>query len=101
MFKVAYEQRIFKDSALSLDEYAELVTGYVRFCVDISIPVWSIHSYSHQKPWINDDIRLGLRECTTAFKLGDKKSYNPAVTYGESSKALKDNTGGNNYSDCD
>ena len=66
---------IFKDSTTSLDEYADSVTSYVKFCVDTCIPVRSIRSYSNQKPWVNNDVRIKLRERTIAFKSGDAERY--------------------------
>lgn len=52
-------------------EYCDAVTGYINFCTDLCVERKVVKQYSSQKPWINVDVRLKLKERAAAFKSGD------------------------------
>ena len=62
MFWVASENTI--------EVYTDLVTGFIRKCIEDDVPTVTITTYPNQKPWIDGKIRAKLQARTTAFSHG-------------------------------
>lgn len=70
-----------EDSSVSVQDYAEYVTGYISTCVDNIIPTIQVRKFPNQKPWINSQVRHMLRARSLAFTSGNKTEYK-AAKYG-------------------
>ncbi len=46
-----------EDSSVSVQDYAEYVTGYISTCVDNIVPTIQVRKFPNQKPWINTQVR--------------------------------------------
>ena len=57
-----------EDSSVSIQDYAEYVTGYISTCVDNIVPTIQVKRFPNQKPWINSQVRHMLRAPSIAFK---------------------------------
>ena len=67
-----------EDSSVSIQDYAEYVTGYISTCVDNIVPTIQVKRFPNQKPWINSQVRHMLRARSIAFKLGNETEYKAA-----------------------
>ena len=56
----------------SLDEQVDIITGYIKFCVDVVVPGKEVRSYPNNKPWITKEVADILRQRQQAFKDGNK-----------------------------
>lgn len=45
-----------------IDNLTNCFTGYINFCVDINVPLKSIHYFPKNKPWATKDIKVLLNE---------------------------------------
>lgn len=70
-----------EDSSVSVQDYAEYVTGYISTCVDNIVPTIQIRKFPNQKPWINTEVRHMLRARSLAFRSGNEIEYK-AAKYG-------------------
>ncbi|KAK2921577.1 hypothetical protein Q8A73_001062 [Channa argus] len=70
-----------EDSSISVQDYAEYVTGYISTCVDNIVPTILIRKFPNQKPWINSQVRQMLRTRSLAFRSGNETEYK-AAKYG-------------------
>lgn len=75
VFKNASTQ---EDSSVSVQDYAEYVTGYIRTCVNNIVPTIRVRRFPNQKPWINPQVRNTLRAHSMAFKSGNGTEYKAA-----------------------
>ncbi len=55
----------------NIEAYSDMVTCFIRKCIDDVVPTKTIRIYSNQKPWINSDVRSALSARTSAFKSGN------------------------------
>ena len=67
-----------EDSSVSIQDYAEYVTGYISTCVDNIVPTIQVKRFPNQKPWINSQVRHMLRARSIAFKSGNETEYKAA-----------------------
>ena len=67
-----------EDSSVSIQDYAEYVTGYISTCVDNIVPTLQVTRFPNQKPWINSQVRHMLRARSIAFKSGNETEYKAA-----------------------
>jgi hypothetical protein len=51
----------------NIDEYADLVSEFIRKCIGDAIPTATINTFPNQKPWIDGSIRTKLKARTSAF----------------------------------
>ena len=58
---------VFMDSADSLDEAADTITAYIRFCVDSLIPSKKVKIYPNNKPWVSSELKQLLQDKRKAF----------------------------------
>ena len=72
---------ILEESSVSIQNYAEYVTGYISTCVDNIVPTIQVKKFPNQKPWINSRVQRMLRARSTAFKSGNEMGYK-AAKYG-------------------
>ncbi|XP_051791709.1 uncharacterized protein LOC127530062 [Erpetoichthys calabaricus] len=56
----------------NIEEVVDCTTEYINFCMDIVVPVRTVHSYANNKPWITSDIKGLLNQKKRAFKGGDQ-----------------------------
>ena len=75
VFKAA---AILEDSSVSVQNYAEYVTGYISTCVDNIVSTIQVKKFPNQKPWINCRVRCMLHACTTVFIFGNQTEYKAA-----------------------
>ena len=54
----------------NIDEYADLVSEFMRKCIDDVVPIATIKTFPNQKLWIDGSIRVKLKARTTAFNQG-------------------------------
>ncbi|KAK2918358.1 hypothetical protein Q8A73_002729 [Channa argus] len=70
-----------EDSSVSVQDYAEYVTGYISTCVDNIVPTIQIRKFPNQKPWINSQVRQMLRTRSLAIRSSNETEYK-AARYG-------------------
>ena len=70
-----------EDSSVSVQDYAEYVTGYISTCVDNIVPTIRVKKFPNQKPWINTQVRSMLRARSIAHTSGNEAEYK-AAKYG-------------------
>ncbi|KAI4902278.1 hypothetical protein NFI96_010460 [Prochilodus magdalenae] len=61
-----------EDSSVSIDDYAEYVTGYIHTCIENIVPIIQVRKFPNQKPWVNSEVLQMLRARSVAFKSGDE-----------------------------
>ena len=66
---------MFKDSATDLNEYATVVTDFIKKCVEDCIPTKTFRVFPNQKPWMNFEIRTLLKTRHRAFMSDDTVVY--------------------------
>ena len=78
---------MFQDTSDDIEEYTNLVIGFINKYIDDVIPTVTVRSYPNQKPWITGNIRIDLKARAAAFKEGDtnpdsykKSGYAPRRT---------------------
>ena len=54
-----------------LNDRVSIITDYINFCIQTTIPVKKIKKYPNSKPWITPQLRKSLKEKHRAFKLKD------------------------------
>ncbi|KAI4901613.1 hypothetical protein NFI96_028146, partial [Prochilodus magdalenae] len=59
-----------EDSSVSIDDYAEYVTGYIHTCIENIVPIIQVGKFPNQKPWVNSEVLQMLRARSVAFKSG-------------------------------
>ena len=52
-----------------LDEYADTVSAYVRFCEEVCLPEMTITQYPNCEPWFDNCFRNKVRARDDAYKL--------------------------------
>ena len=63
---------VLTDSCADVNEAADVVCDYIRFCEDI-IPTKTIKVFPNNKPWITKSIKTLLNKKKIAFQTGDKE----------------------------
>ncbi|KAI4902382.1 hypothetical protein NFI96_005631 [Prochilodus magdalenae] len=63
---------------ISLEEYAESMTGYMSKCVEDVTVTRNITTRANQKPWLTREVHAHLRTRNAAFKPGDKNALRSA-----------------------
>lgn len=53
------------------DKKASIITDYINFCIETTIPVKNIIKYPNSKPWITPQIRNSLKQKHKAFRQKD------------------------------
>ena len=61
------------DSCADVNEAADVVCDYTRFCEDMIIPTKSIKVLPKNKPWITKSVKALLNEKQIEFQIGDKE----------------------------
>lgn len=56
-----------------IDQLTDCITEYINFCVDICMPLKTIHCFPNNKPWVTKDIKGALNDKKRAFRTGDKE----------------------------
>ena len=56
-----------------IDNLTDCITDYINFCVENTVPTRTVRCFSNNKPWINPEIKVLLKEEKRAFKSGDKE----------------------------
>ena len=51
---------VFLESAVNMNELAESVVQYIKFCMDYCIPTKRCKIYSNNKPWITKHVNVIL-----------------------------------------
>jgi len=74
----ATDMNIFKEATDNIHEYTDTVSSYIDWCTSICIPSRTIRVLPNQKPWFNADVRIKIRNRSTAFKSGDNMEYKQA-----------------------
>ncbi|XP_037400811.1 uncharacterized protein LOC108414208 [Pygocentrus nattereri] len=64
-----------EDSSVSIQEYAEHVSGYISTCVDYIVPTTQVKRFPNQKPWINSQVRHMLHARSLAYRSGNETEY--------------------------
>ena len=64
---------VLTDSCANVNEAADVVCDYFRFCEDMIIPTKTIKVFTNNKPWITKSIKTLLNEKKFAFQKGDKE----------------------------
>ncbi len=54
-----------------IEAYSDMVTCFIRKCIEDVVPTKKIRIHPNQKPWINSDVRSALSARTSAFKSGN------------------------------
>ncbi|XP_034047742.1 exportin-7-like [Thalassophryne amazonica] len=67
-----------EDSSVSIEDYAEYVTGYISTCVENIVPTIQVRKFPNQNPWVNRQVLHLLRTCTAAFRSGNEAEYKAA-----------------------
>ncbi|KAK0154408.1 hypothetical protein N1851_003517 [Merluccius polli] len=57
--------------AYNIDSYASSILDYINTCVDNIITHKLIRTFPNQKPWMNREVRLLLRESDVVYRSGD------------------------------
>lgn len=52
-----------------LDDRVPVITDYIKFCINSTVPTRKINKYPNSKPWITLQIKQCLKEKHKAFKL--------------------------------
>ena len=47
---------VFAPDSVNLNEHASIITDYITFCMDSTIPMKTVTVYINSKPWITSDI---------------------------------------------
>ncbi len=74
---------IFKEAATynnhtDLQEYTEIVTAYIKKCIDDVTVTKTITTRANQKPWMTAEVRGLLKTRDEAFRSGDKAALKTA-----------------------
>ena len=64
---------VLTDSCADVNEAADVVCDYIRFCEDMIIPTKTIKVSPNNKPWITKSVTALLNEKKIAFQKGDKE----------------------------
>ena len=72
---------VFTDSADSLDESVEVISDYIRFCVDMVISQKTVKICPNNKPWITKDLKKLLNEKKRLFYTGTKDEQKEIVLH--------------------
>lgn len=69
---------IREDASVSIDDYADYVSGYISTCVENIVPTIQVRKFPNQKPWVNREVLQLLRARSAAFRSGDEAEYKAA-----------------------
>ena len=47
---------ILAPDSVNLNEHASIITDYITFCMDSTIPMKTVTVYPNSKPWITSDV---------------------------------------------
>ena len=64
---------VLTDSCTDVNEAADVVCDYIRFCEDMIISTKTIKVFPNNKPWITKSIKTLINEKKIAFQKGDKE----------------------------
>ena len=59
---------VFAPDSVNLNEHASIITDYITFCVDSTIPMKTVTVYPNSKPWITSDIKNTLKNKQIAYR---------------------------------
>ncbi len=62
---------LFVNSSADVDELADVITEYIRFNIEMIIPVKTIKQYPNTKPWIDSSLRKIIVDKHKAFSTND------------------------------
>ena len=62
---------VFRDSCDTLDEFTDVVTRYVSFCVDTVTPGQKCEVYPNNKPWVSKQLQNVLNEKKRSYFQAD------------------------------
>ena len=62
---------VFAPDSVNLNEHASIITDYITFCMDSTIPMKTVTVYPNSKPWITSDIKNTLKEKQLACRTKD------------------------------
>ena len=48
---------VFAPDSVNLNEHVSIITDYITFCMDSTIPMKTVTVYPNSKPWITSDIK--------------------------------------------
>jgi hypothetical protein len=60
---------VFAPDSVNLNEHASIITDYITFCMDSTIPMKTVTVYPNSKPWITSDIKNTLKKKTNRIPL--------------------------------
>ncbi|XP_059845789.1 uncharacterized protein LOC132405071 [Hypanus sabinus] len=66
---------VFSDSSLNLDEYAVVVTNFIKTCLDECVLAKIYCTFPNQKLWMNQEVRRLLKPRSVAIKSGNPGLY--------------------------
>ena len=64
---------VLNDSCADVNEAADGVCDYIRFCEDMIIPTKTTKVFPNNNPWITKSIKALLNEKKIAFRTGDRE----------------------------
>lgn len=56
-----------------IDSLTQYITDYINFYVENTVPTRTVQCFSNNKPWINLDIKVLLKEKKRVFRSGNKE----------------------------
>jgi hypothetical protein len=59
---------IFRSDPLDIDDYADTVAGYIKFCEELCLQPKEIVKYPNSKPWFDCQLWLKVKEKDRAYK---------------------------------
>ena len=63
---------VFAPDSVNLNEHASIITNYITFCMDSTIPMKTVTVYPNSKPWITSDIKKNtLKKKQIAYRSKD------------------------------
>ena len=62
---------VFAPDSVNLNEHASIITDYITFCMDSTIPMKTVTVYCNSKPWITSDVNNTLKKKLIAFRSKD------------------------------
>ena len=62
---------VFAPDSVNLNEHASIITDYITFCMDSTIPMKTVTVYPNSKPWITSDIKNTLKNKQIAYRSKD------------------------------
>ena len=64
---------MFTEEETDINIIVDSVTSYVSWCVECIIPVKQVRVFSNNKPWVNKDVKVVLKEKKECFGSKDKE----------------------------